>query len=124
MCLDRLQLSACAFARSALLAGLAAHQAPPAARFSVLAFYTGRDDLAHVSFVGEANRWFPETARAHGFGYESTTDWTRLNAELCRAYQVVCSSIRGPTIRRSARRSGITWRTAARGWDFISPASR
>jgi uncharacterized protein len=90
MCLDRLQLSACAFAISAgALAGLAANQTPPAARFSVLAFYTGRNDLAHISFVQEANRWFPEIARTHNFGYESTTDWTRLNADALKAFQVV-----------------------------------
>jgi hypothetical protein len=61
----------------------------PSPRFNVLAFYTGRNDLAHISFVQEANRWFPETARAHDFHYESTTDWTRLNAESLKAYQVV-----------------------------------
>jgi hypothetical protein len=49
------------------------------APFSVLAFYTGAEDLAHISFVGEARQWFPETGRAHGFTFESTTDWTRLN---------------------------------------------
>ena len=90
MCLDRLQRSACAFAISVgALAGLAANQTPPAARFSVLAFYTGRNDLAHISFVQEANRWFPEIARTHDFGYESTTDWTRLNADALKAFQVV-----------------------------------
>jgi len=90
MCLDRLQLSACAFAISVgALAGLAAQQTPPAPRFNVLAFYTGRNDLAHVSFVQEANRWFPEIARTHNFGYESTTDWTRLNADALKAFQVV-----------------------------------
>ena len=34
-----------------------------APKFKVIAFYTGRDDLAHISFVHEANRWFPEMAR-------------------------------------------------------------
>jgi hypothetical protein len=47
----------------------------------------GRNDLAHVSFVQEANRWFPETARTHNFRYESTSDWTRLNADSLKAYQ-------------------------------------
>src|SRR6185295_19506855 len=61
----------------------------PAPRFRVLAFYTGRNDLAHISFVREANNWFPETARAHDFQYESTTDWTRLNAAALKRYQVV-----------------------------------
>ena len=73
----------------ACLVGLAAHQTPPAPHFSVLAFYSGRNDLAHVSFVQEANRWFPETASTHDFRYESTTDWTRLNADSLKGYQVV-----------------------------------
>ena len=73
----------------ACLVGLAAHQTPPAPHFSVLAFYTGRNDLAHISFVQEANRWFPEIASTHGFRYESTTDWTRLNADSLKGYEVV-----------------------------------
>jgi uncharacterized protein len=62
---------------------------PAQPRFAVLAFYTGVEDPAHISFVAEANRWFPELARQEGFSYEATTDWRRLNdAELAR-YQVV-----------------------------------
>jgi hypothetical protein len=65
-------------------------QEPVAApRFRAIAFYTGTSDLAHVSFVREANRWFPEVARAHNFSYESTTDWTNLNAGFLARYQVV-----------------------------------
>jgi hypothetical protein len=60
-----------------------------APRFRVLAFYTGARDQAHISFVREANRWFPELARSHDFSYESTTDWTRLNAESLSQFQVV-----------------------------------
>jgi hypothetical protein len=63
--------------------------AAPEPRFRVLAFYTGARDQAHISFVREANRWFPELARARNFSYESTTDWTRLNDETLARYQVV-----------------------------------
>jgi len=45
--------------------------------FKVIAFYTAREDLAHISFVNEANRWFPKTALEHGFAYDSTNDWTK-----------------------------------------------
>ena len=31
-----------------------------AQQFKVLAFYTARQDLAHISFVHEANKWFAE----------------------------------------------------------------
>jgi hypothetical protein len=71
------------------LSGLAPCQTPRAPRFNVLAFYTGRHDLAHISFVDDANRWFPATARRHNFRYESTTDWSRLNADSLNRYQVV-----------------------------------
>jgi hypothetical protein len=57
--------------------------------FNVIAFYTGKDDLAHISFVKEANEWFPQIAKANNFTYEATTDWTRLNAENLKNYQVV-----------------------------------
>ena len=44
-------------------------------RFRVIAYYTGKSDKAHVSFVREANRWFARTAAEHGFFYASTNDW-------------------------------------------------
>ena len=43
---------------------------------------------AHQLRAG-SQRWFPETGREHEFGYESTTDWRRLNTEALKAYQVV-----------------------------------
>jgi uncharacterized protein len=58
-------------------------------RFRVIAFYTGKSDKAHISFVGEANRWFPAMAADHGFGYDSTTNWANLNPENLAKYQVV-----------------------------------
>ncbi len=85
----RLRLTA--FLLIACLAWRATGQTQQAAapRFKVLAFYTGVDDPAHVSFVHEANLTFPEIARTNGFSYESTNDWSRLNAEVLAGYQVV-----------------------------------
>ncbi len=57
--------------------------------FKVLAFYTGREDLAHISFVKEANHWFPETAAKYHFSYQSTTNWNDLNTNNLKNYQVV-----------------------------------
>lgn len=71
-----------------LLLGLTARPAP-GKEFKVLAFYTGKDDPAHVSFVREANRWFPQMAAQNNFSYEATADWTRLNAQVLAGYQVV-----------------------------------
>src|SRR5215471_14423186 len=58
-------------------------------KFKVVAFYTGRSDQAHISFVREANRWFPEKAARYGFAYESTTNWSQLTTEFLGRYQVV-----------------------------------
>jgi hypothetical protein len=60
-----------------------------APKFSVAAFYTGRNDLAHISFVHEANRWFPQMAAKYNFAYEATTNWTQLNPEFLSHHQVV-----------------------------------
>lgn len=57
--------------------------------FKVLAFYTAQNDLAHVSFVEEANKWFPVIARDNGFTYESTSDWSKLNPENLKGYKVI-----------------------------------
>lgn len=59
------------------------------ASFHVIAFYTGKDDLAHISFVKEANQWFPQAATKYNFTYESTTNWNDLNTEKLSHYQVV-----------------------------------
>lgn len=45
----------------------------------VVAFYTGINDQAHVSFVNEANKWFAATGKTSNFIYESTNDWSNLN---------------------------------------------
>jgi hypothetical protein len=60
-----------------------------APKFKVIAFYTGKNDLAHISFVHEANKWFPKMAAKYNFTYDSTTNWNDLNAEFLSHYQVV-----------------------------------
>jgi hypothetical protein len=58
-------------------------------RFKVIAFYTERNDLAHISFVHEANKWFPKMAAQYNFVYDSTNDWSKLNTDFLSQYQVV-----------------------------------
>ena len=58
-------------------------------RFKVIAFYTGKNDLAHISFVHEANEWFPKIASQYNFSYEATTNWSSLNTKFLAGYQVV-----------------------------------
>ena len=63
--------------------------ANPAPAFKVVAFYTARNEPPHISFVREANRWFPEMAAQHNFTYEATTNWHQLNQSFLANYQVV-----------------------------------
>ncbi|WAC14277.1 ThuA domain-containing protein [Dyadobacter pollutisoli] len=57
--------------------------------FKVIAFFTGKNDKAHISFVKEAHQRFPEMARKNNFTYDSTSNWTNLNSEFLSHYQVV-----------------------------------
>ena len=58
-------------------------------KFKVIAFYTAKNDPAHISFVHEANRWFPQMAAQHHFVYDSTNNWNNLNASFLANYDVV-----------------------------------
>jgi hypothetical protein len=55
----------------------------------VVAFYTGRSDSAHISFVQEANRWLPQMAAKYNFAYDATTNWNQLYAAFLSQHQVV-----------------------------------
>src|SRR5690349_14464469 len=47
----------------------------------VISFYTAKNDAAHISFVHEANNWFPRAGATYGFSYDSTSDWNNLNEQ-------------------------------------------
>jgi hypothetical protein len=66
---------------------LGAQSAAP--QFKVIAFYTGKNDQAHISFVNEANQWFPKMGAQYHFAYDATTNWNNLNADFLSQYQVV-----------------------------------
>ena len=57
--------------------------------FNVIAFYTAKEDAAHISFVHEANHWFYKRAAKYHFIYDSTNNWDNLNADFLSHYQVV-----------------------------------
>jgi len=58
-------------------------------KFNVIAFYTAKNDAAHISFVHQANRWFSSVSSRHNFHYDSTNNWNNLNKEFLSKYQVV-----------------------------------
>jgi hypothetical protein len=57
--------------------------------FKVIAFYNGTWDAAHISFVKEANQWFPQIAAQNNFSYTATNDWSQLNTGNLAQYKVV-----------------------------------
>src|SRR3978361_2205819 len=57
--------------------------------FKVIAFFTNRNDTAHITWVHEANKWFHKMGALHHFSYDSTKNWNNLNAEFLSHYQVV-----------------------------------
>ncbi|MBS1531146.1 MAG: ThuA domain-containing protein [Bacteroidetes bacterium] len=57
--------------------------------FHVIAFYSYYHDLAHVSFVHDANKFFPDMAKKYNFTYDTTQNWDNLNAKFLSKYQVV-----------------------------------
>jgi hypothetical protein len=62
---------------------------PRQSGFKVIAFYTGKNDPAHVSFVHEANQWFSAISSKYHFSYESTSNWEELNSGYLAQFQVV-----------------------------------
>ena len=95
----------------------------------MLAFYTAKNDLAHISFVHEANRWFSQTARENGFTYDSTNDWNKLNADVLRRYQLVIFLDTRPedSVQRAAFRHYMDHGGAWMGFHFagfaLTPSS-
>ena len=58
-------------------------------KFKVIAFYTAKNDAAHISFVHEANKWFSQMAGKYPFTFDSTNNWDNLTAGFLSQYQVV-----------------------------------
>ena len=57
--------------------------------FRVIAFSTAKEDQAHISFVHEAERWFPQVAARYNFSFDTTSNWSHLNSDFLSNYQVV-----------------------------------
>ena len=57
--------------------------------FHVIAFFTAKQDAAHISFVHEANKWFSNVASHNHFTYDSTNNWELLDSTTLSHYQLV-----------------------------------
>ncbi|HET6987782.1 MAG TPA: RICIN domain-containing protein [Kribbella sp.] len=74
-----------------LVSGSTAYAQPAGAQanFTVLAFYSGTWDAAHIDFEKEANQRFPQFGAQNGFTYTATNNWDQLNNLTASQYQVV-----------------------------------
>ncbi len=87
--IGRLHLLKIVFLSLFVMFGLSLFAVQSNPRFRVIAFYTARNDLAHISFVKEANDWFEDASREIGFLYESTSEWDNLNLDFLAKYDIV-----------------------------------
>lgn len=55
----------------------------------VIAFFTARNDLAHINFVHEANRWFDSVCTKYKYQFDSTKDWSQLESVTKEKYALV-----------------------------------
>jgi len=90
----------------ALLLVLGACAREPA--FRVIAFFTGKEDAAHISFLREAEQWFPAQAQQHHFRFDTTSNWSNLNPSFLSRYDVV--------VFLDTRPEDSTQRAAFRTW--------
>ena len=58
-------------------------------QFRAVAFFTAKNDVAHITYVHEANKWFAKMAQQYHFNYDSTNDWNNMNSSFLSKYDVV-----------------------------------
>ncbi|WP_439559207.1 ThuA domain-containing protein [Dyadobacter sp.] len=57
--------------------------------FKVIAFFTGKNDQAHISFAKDAHTFFPVVGKKMGFSYDSISNWDNMNDAYLANYDVV-----------------------------------
>lgn len=55
----------------------------------VLAFYCAKNDLAHISYVEETNKYFTSLAQTKKLEYTSTDNWSKMRLDTLSKYDVV-----------------------------------
>ncbi|MFT3674714.1 MAG: ThuA domain-containing protein [Chitinophagaceae bacterium] len=55
----------------------------------VIAFFTGKNDLAHISFIAEAHPWLTRECAAAGLQYDTSSNWMAMTPDLLRRYRLV-----------------------------------
>jgi hypothetical protein len=64
-------------------------QAQPRNKKHIVAFFTGREDLAHISFLKEAVPYFKDLSNRNQYAFDTTSNWTNLNDEYLRQCQLI-----------------------------------
>jgi uncharacterized protein len=72
-----------------LLSFVSLAQDKKSAPFRIIAFYTAKNDLAHIDFVKEAHQWFRQQGEKYNFQYDSTNNWNNLNLPYLSQYKLV-----------------------------------
>ena len=84
-------------------------------KFKALAFYNTKVEKAHVNFANDAIAFYTKLAGEKNFVFEATTDWSQLNTDNLKNYQVVLwlnDSAHGPEQRVAFQRymeNGGAW---------------
>lgn len=55
----------------------------------VIAYFTGKNDLAHISFVAEAHPWLTKECAAAGLQYDTSSNWAAMTPALLSRYRLV-----------------------------------
>jgi len=55
----------------------------------VIAFFTGKNDLAHISFITEAHPWLARECAAAGLQYDTSSNWAAMTPALLSRYRLV-----------------------------------
>ena len=87
--------------------------------FNVIAFFRNYPDPAHISFVKDANKFFPEAAKKYNFSYDTTSDWHNLNAQFLARYQVVLFLDSRPQLPEERAAFETYMKAVEAGLDFI-----
>src|SRR4029079_19338769 len=72
-----------------LLSFVSHAQDKKSAPFKIIAFYTAKNDLAHIDFVKEAHQWLRQQGEKQNFQYDSTNNWINLNLACLSQYKEV-----------------------------------
>ena len=64
-------------------------QAQTSRKKHIVAFFTGREDLAHISFLQEAVPYFKDLSTRNDFSFDTTSNWSNLNEDYLKSCDLI-----------------------------------